>query len=188
MNSGLTVVLEKDAAEDTSRSLWQADSEVDAHAKGLVFSFVGAPQERAYPDGTSYASRARHSESFAQSFRRREETKTSPIQLWEGVVTSVDLSAQIMSVILTDKFGAVPQHSADIELEWVPDQDRDLIKPGAVFYLTLFKEKSYGGSITNSQTLSFRRFPSWNQRQVDRVRANASEMFKAITSKPLAEE
>jgi hypothetical protein len=63
---------------------------------------------------------------------------STPIQIWEGTVIEVDRLAGVMQVLFDAKMGKVPRHTAEIELEWVSDQDLDLVLPGAVFYLTLF--------------------------------------------------
>ena len=62
----------------------------------------------------------------------------APIQAFEGRVVNV-LDKLAMDVILVDKTGCMPDHEARIELEWVSEQDKDLVKRGAIFYLTLYK-------------------------------------------------
>lgn len=107
------------------------------------------------------------------------------IQLWEGRVLSVDLDNEVMSVLLTAKIGEMPEHSAEIELQWVSEQDRDLVVPGAVFYLTLYK-KTQKGSIKNSQELRFRRRPSWTKQEVQRIHSDAEQMLKKMRPRLLA--
>ncbi len=91
-----------------------------------------------------------------------------PLQIWEGTILEVDEAAGIMRVRLDAKLGQDPQHTADIGLEWVSDQDKSLVRPGAVFYLTLYKMKTHG-SVKNSQELRFRRRPSWSDSQLKRI-------------------
>jgi hypothetical protein len=98
---------------------------------------------------------------------------SKPIQLWEGVVTAV--GAASMDVRLNAKHGKLPQHTASIALEWVHEQDLSLVKPGAVFYLTLFR-KLNRGSIQNSQEIRFRRLPSWSDLDVGRLRSAAEAL------------
>jgi hypothetical protein len=100
---------------------------------------------------------------------------TKPIQIWEGVVLSVAQGNASMDVHLTAMMGDLPEHTATIDLQWVHDQDHDLIKPGAVFYLTLFKKVSHG-SIQNSQEIRFRRRPSWTDAQVRHIEAAANRL------------
>lgn len=105
-----------------------------------------------------------------------------PLQIWEGTVKSVNHDDSVMSVILEPKMTQGNRHSADISLEWVSDQDRNLVTSGAVFYLTLYK-RTNRGSIQNSQELRFRRKPSWSATQVKNIESKATELknnFKVL--------
>jgi hypothetical protein len=66
-----------------------------------------------------------------------------------------------MRVSLEAKMVPIPRHQAEIDLEWVAEQDQDLVRPGAIFYLTLFK-RTKRGSVENAQELRFRRRPAWS--------------------------
>ncbi len=112
---------------------------------------------------------------------------STPLQIWEGVVLNVDSGAGVIQVQLDAKIGNVPRHIADIELEWVSDQDMDLVRSGAVFYLTLFKRTKWGGSIENSQELRFRRRPSWSARELECIDDNATDLLSKMTTLPTAE-
>jgi hypothetical protein len=82
-----------------------------------------------------------------------------------------------MNVILVDKTGCVPDHEATIELEWVAPQDKDLVKPGAIFYLSLYREISRAGSVRNSEEIRFRRLPSWSKGDLARIQTQAEELL-----------
>ena len=104
-----------------------------------------------------------------------EGAMASVIHIWEGIVRSVDLARNVMTVKLVDRSGLTVEHSADIDLQWVTPQDYELLKEGAVFYWTLFKETKRG-SISNSQEIRFRRLPSWNRTQLATVWREAGEL------------
>jgi hypothetical protein len=106
-----------------------------------------------------------------------EEVRAAPIEVWEGEVKSVNFATRTMNVYLRSKLGHAPDHAGQIALEWVPSQDAELVRPGAVFYWTLYKE-TRRGSIKNSQELRFRRLPRWSRNQVDQIRALSSTLFK----------
>lgn len=112
---------------------------------------------------------------------------TKPIQIWEGKVLNVEPGRKVMSVLLNAKIGDIARHTATIDLEWVSDQDRDLVIPGAVFYLTLYKRTKRGGSIENSQELRFRRLPSWTQKDLDRIEMDMEMLSSKIGTSPIAE-
>lgn len=109
-----------------------------------------------------------------------------PLQIWEGTVLQIDKDAGVMRVMLVATKGNVPRHTTDIDLEWVSEQDEDLVQPGAVFYLTLFK-RTKRGSIENSQELRFRRRPSWSKTQLVQVEKGASELLGKMRALPSAE-
>lgn len=111
---------------------------------------------------------------------------STPLQIWEGTVLAVDHAERVMHVQLDAKMGQVPRHTAEIDLEWVADQDEDLVRPGAVFYLTLFK-RTKRGSIENSQELRFRRSPSWSPTQLRLVDEGATKLVSKMKPLPIAE-
>lgn len=110
-----------------------------------------------------------------------------PIQIWEGCVQSVNIEEGTMKASLNAKIGVIPEHIGTIDLQWVPDQDVDLVKPGAVFYLTLFKRVKRGGTIENSQSIQFRRRPNWSKNQLDKINERAGIFLSKIKSKPIAD-
>ena len=66
-------------------------------------------------------------------FYGQNSQNTKPIQIWEGEVLALDREASTMSTRLRAKMGSFSEHNADIALEWVHEQDLDLIKAGAIF-------------------------------------------------------
>lgn len=107
-----------------------------------------------------------------------------PLEIWEGTVLEIDADAGTMQVLLDAKMGQMPRHTGEIELEWVDEQDRDLVVPGAVFYLTLFKRSK--PSVENAQELRFRRRPSWTASQLRQIEADATEFLSKMRPLPSA--
>ena len=68
-------------------------------------------------------------------------------------------------------------HEARIELQWVSDQDLSLVKRGAIFYLSLYRERSQTGTIRNSQEIRFRRLPSWSNKAIEKIKLKADELL-----------
>jgi hypothetical protein len=114
------------------------------------------------------------------------EANSVPIQIWEGTVVSVDQENRVMTVFLDAKMGQIARHTGEIDLEWVSEQDADLVRPGAVFYLTLFKRTSRG-SIQNAQELRFRRRPSWSAAQMRQLERDAAMIRSKMKEAPFAE-
>lgn len=82
-----------------------------------------------------------------------------------------------MRALLQAKMGGVPDHFAEIGLEWVSEQDLNLVRPGAVFYLSLYKARRRGGTIVNSQELRFRRLPAWTRRDAASIKDIARHLL-----------
>ncbi len=88
-----------------------------------------------------------------------------PIEIWEGTVESIEDDA--MFCILVAKIErSMDRHIVQIDLDFVSDQDKDLVKPGAVFYLTISRTLSKSGVVEKQQSLRFRRDPLWTVSQI----------------------
>ncbi|MFY9261049.1 MAG: hypothetical protein WAO71_11130 [Gallionella sp.] len=112
------------------------------------------------------------------------DLNTAVIHRWEGRVLFVDEVQGLMQVLLSDSAGQ--EHTGEIELQWVADQDQELVKSGAIFYLTLYKQIRRG-STQNSQELRFRRRPAWSKQQIKKIHEDAKMLLSKMQSKPLAE-
>lgn len=108
------------------------------------------------------------------------------IQVWEGTVLGVDSDGQLMEARLHAKIGNIEDHTGSIELDYVADQDKDLVSPGAVFYLTLYRKRKRGGTIENSQELRFRRRPSWSNQQLVAIGTTADRLLAKLKASPVA--
>ena len=111
---------------------------------------------------------------------------STPLQIWEGTVIEVDNNSRVMRVSLDSKMGDIPRHMGEIDLEWVAEQDQDLVRPGAVFYLTLFK-RTKRGSVENAQELRFRRRPAWSTAQLRQVEQEAAMLLSKMKPLPRCE-
>ena len=108
------------------------------------------------------------------------------MEIWEGVVLKVDIDAQWMDVTLEAKTSQIPPHTGRIDLEWVSNQDLDILRAGAVFYLTLYKQ-TLQGTIRNAQELRFRRRPGWSKDQMDIVAKDAAAIAGKLKPRPRSE-
>lgn len=105
-----------------------------------------------------------------------------PIQIWEGTVTEVDWEEKTFDATLEAKRVIVPRHMATFSFDWIAEQDIALIVPGAVFYLSLYKE-SLRSSVRNTQEIRFRRLPAWSKAQVTRIERDV-ELFSSHIEGP----
>ena len=153
---------------------------VERHEDGFTYS----PDQDSYPRHLTTHEFYRTFEPPISPSSSAVVVNSTPLQIWEGSVVEVDGAAQTMQITLDAKIGQIPQHTAEIDLEWVSEQDKDLVRPGAVFYLTLFKRTKRGG-IENAQELRFRRRPSWSLSQLSQIESDV-QMIKS-KMRPLPE-
>lgn len=139
--------------------------------------------------GSTSVSKAKYAAPQPIRLRRipPELANTAVIQVWEGTVLGSLPDSDAMSVKLVAKMGELPEHTAEIDIEWVQEQDRDLVVPGAIFYLTLYKLTRHGGTVVNSQELRFRRRPNWTPKQVEQIHDIAAAVLSKAQRRPLAE-
>jgi len=117
------------------------------------------------------------------------QSDTSPLQIWEGRVLCIDHENKSMEVRLSAKMAQMPDHTGEISLEWVSEQDMDLVRPGAVFYLSLYKRLlgPHRGTVENAQELRFRRQPNWTKNQLKQVDIDAQMLLSKVRSSPVVE-
>lgn len=66
----------------------------------------------------------------------------------------------------------------------VHEQDHELVRPGAVFYLTMYRQ-FVRGTIAHGEELRFRRLPSWTKAQLERINRAADKVGNNIVARPL---
>jgi hypothetical protein len=100
---------------------------------------------------------------------------------WEGVVEDIEGDTfRCRLVPLT----SVPPDAADFELtefsveDLANDDDRDLVKPGAVFYWTIGRARNQAGTVTNVSLVRFRRLPVPTRSQHERAEREAEELLR----------
>ena len=97
------------------------------------------------------------------------------LQLWEGTVVRLAEDGTLQ-VNLRDKSNKLPPHYAEFDVANVDVQDRPLIKPGAVFYWTMYRTMTIHGTVETTQKIRFRRLPAWTRAQVRKIRESAAAL------------
>jgi hypothetical protein len=101
------------------------------------------------------------------------------LQRWEGTVTNVNVEE--FSAVLRDLSQAArPEEQASFLLDEVPDPDRSLLVPGAVFYWTIGYEVTLTGTRKTVSMLRFRRLPAWSESDLRRIKADAERFHKLL--------
>jgi hypothetical protein len=93
---------------------------------------------------------------------------------WEGTVTEV--GADEFSVVLCDILNpGAEEYDAVFSLEEVADEDRDLLKEGAILYWTIGYEQR-GGQRRRISEVRLRRLPAWSRADLARVEKASREL------------
>lgn len=100
------------------------------------------------------------------------------LQKWEGVVTEVE--KDIFNARLLDLTDDNPEEEADFSIEEVSEDDRKLLKPGAVFYWSLGYLTTGTGQVIRTSIVKFRRLPAWTETEVKRAQEQAAKIRRTI--------
>ena len=114
------------------------------------------------------------------------KSKTGPLlrdkflslQKWEGVVLEVKEDSFLARLIDLTEEG--PDEEAEFPLEEVPGGDKQLIKPGAIFYWNIGYHDTSSGQRIRSSMIRFRRLPVWQKTEIDDTKRKAKQLRNAI--------
>jgi hypothetical protein len=148
-------------------------------------SHSGTEPEAGGGMASSSASARQYAAPFVHPIVSKVDLSSSPIEIWEGTITDVDAQAGTIGAVLVAKLMSGDPHVAQIDMQWISDQDIDLVRPGAVFYLTLYRRNR--GGIENAQELRFRRRPNWSLAQITQVEKDAADLLAKGKVLPLAQ-
>jgi hypothetical protein len=100
------------------------------------------------------------------------------LQEWEGIVTEVRNDAFLARLIDLTHRGA--DEEAEFPNDEVSEEDKPLVRPGAIFYWHIGYHTSYSGQRTRVSVIRFRRLPAWTQREIDAAKQEAERIGKAL--------
>lgn len=109
------------------------------------------------------------------------------LQDWEGVVETVEettFSARLRDITAGAEFA---WETAELPIDDVTEDDRELVRPGAVFYMTIGRMTHPSGRRDRVARLVFRRLPAWTASTLQQAqqRANAlSDFFASAGDQP----
>lgn len=100
------------------------------------------------------------------------------LQKWQGYVLKVtDSSLFVRLIDLTHKG---PDEEAEIPIEEISEDDRELIKPGAIFYWSIGYLDSYSGQRSRVSVIRFQRLPSWSKEEIDAAKREAERLQQIV--------
>jgi len=100
------------------------------------------------------------------------------LQKWEGYVTKI--SKDSILVRLIDLTEGRPEEEAEIPLEEISEEDKDLIREGAVFYWNIGYKDSKSGQRTRVSIIRFQRLPKWRKKEKDVAEQEAERLQEII--------
>ncbi len=102
------------------------------------------------------------------------------LQRWEGIVT--ECREETFLGHLTDLSAEGPDEEVELLLEDIPDEDRSLVAPGAVFYWAIGYRFEASGQRSRVSSLRFRRLPVWSASELEAARARAGEVAEVFAA------
>jgi hypothetical protein len=107
----------------------------------------------------------------------RQDPRTAKfvsLQQWEGVV--VHIRGDSLIARLADLTAKGLEEEAEIPIEELPEEETELIEPGAVFYWNVGYYESPRGQRIRASSIRFRRLPAWSGKELEKVQARAKEL------------
>lgn len=154
--------------------------------KEQILSFLSDP-----PAGSLPQSAYGDIESKTDAFREPEERplvlprivsrvrdRFISLQKWEGVVCYVNGDSFVAK--LTDLTRGGPDEEAEFPLDEISEEDRKLVKPGAVFYWNIGYHDLHRGQRIRSSLIRFRRLPAWTKKEIESARKEAERISNLI--------
>jgi hypothetical protein len=100
------------------------------------------------------------------------------LQKWEGVVLEVLSDSFLARLVDLTRTG--PDEEAEFPLDEVSEEDRPLIRPGAIFYWNIGYHNSYSGQRTRTSIIRFRRLPAWTREEIEAAKREAERLGESI--------
>lgn len=101
------------------------------------------------------------------------------LQEWEGYVISINDDEFTASLLDLTKGKNIEQEEADFSIDDLTQDDKKLLKPGAVFRW-IIGYRSIGGTKERISKIVFRRMPQWTAKDLQTAQAKAKEISHTI--------
>lgn len=109
---------------------------------------------------------------------RIEKETFIALQRWEGTV--LESSEETFIARLHDLSSDGPDEEVELLIEDVPDEDRPLVEPGAVFYWSIGHLIKPSGERPRISNLRFRRLPVWSASELKAARKRAADVAEVF--------
>jgi len=102
------------------------------------------------------------------------------LQEWEGYVTEINaetFTARLLDITTAD---AIEGEEADFRITDLHDDDRPLVKEGAVFRWVIACRCAPDGTKQTVSEVRFRRLPVWTEEDLRAAELKAEELLKSV--------
>lgn len=109
------------------------------------------------------------------------DDKAFSLQKWEGIVT--EIHADYFVAQLHDLTADNPEEEAELPINDISDNDKPLLKSGAVFYWSIGYFVTRTGQRKRESVIKFRRLPAWTAKEIQALKERAAIKRKNIGSR-----
>lgn len=100
------------------------------------------------------------------------------LQKWEGVVLAIKHGSFLARLL--DLSQGSPEEEGEFPFDDVSEEDRLLLKPGAIFYWNIGYHDSRTGQRRKVSEIRFRRLPAWTVRDIEAAKREAIRLRDLI--------
>lgn len=163
----------------------EAIKEVTFRAPSKPFSATESKPE-AVPNGEGIPFdlklNARRPLLFEEDQSPEQRERFLVLQDWEGVVETI--GSETFAARLRDRSSdeTYAGETAELPIADVSDDDRELLRPGAVFYLTVGRLVRASGRQERVGRVVFRRLPAWTESTLSRANQRAERLSRFLST------
>jgi len=112
---------------------------------------------------------------------REVQTTFRALQQWEVVVDEItEDSVWVRLFDLTNK--ECLEETAELLLQEIPSDDRELLSPGSVLYWSIGIETAAGGQIQKVSRIRAKRSGVWTSRKISKLHKQGTSLFESIVN------
>ncbi len=173
-----------DESDGSSRALHSESPQKDVQVLNTLTEY-GLPEESTGNVGTTtFISPEELKPDIRPIIRlkpRRVQTSFRALQQWEVVVDEItDDSVWVRMLDLTNK--EYLEETAELLLEEIPLDDRELLSQGSVLYWSIGIETAAGGQIQKVSRIRAKRSGMWTSRRISKIHQQGTSFFESIVN------
>lgn len=108
----------------------------------------------------------------------RPQDRFVSLQKWEGVVLAIEQDSFLARLL--DLSQGTSEEEGEFSIDDVSEEDRLLLKPGAIFYWNIGYHDSRTGQRRKVSEIRFRRLPAWTAREIEAAEREARRLRALI--------